>query len=267
MSGVMTSLARDVTAVGSGAYVNAACPACAGKSANYFETTGHDGKKYWIDACTRCSFVYVRNVPSDEQLRDIYRSLYGTGAAFVPDTRFHKRFKNWFFAKRIKALTRPGRRRVLEVGCAHGHLLRALQTAGIFEFEGIDYSEGSLEHLRSSGMKVSLASLEEKNYPDESFDLVVGFHVLEHVQEPNRFAREVHRILSPGGKFYLQVPCVTHWRARQAGKAWKAFGPPAHLWYFSPQAMRHFLSNNGFRVISAHTISNRTHLTVVAERI
>ena len=137
----------------------------------------------------------------------------------------------------------------------------------MFEIEGIDYSEGTLKQLQSRGFNVSISSVEDKIYPGGRFDVIIGMHVLEHVQDPNRFISEVHRILSPGGLIYFQVPCITHWRARLAGKNWKHFTPPGHLWYFGPRTMRLFLSKHGFRVGSAHCLSNRTHLTVVAEKI
>jgi hypothetical protein len=59
---------------------------------------------------------------------------------------------------------------------------------------------------------------------------------------------------------------VAHWRARLAGKAWRAISPPFHLWFFAPKTIRLFLTQRGFRVLSAHCLSHRTHLTVVAEK-
>ena len=244
-----------------------ACPLCAGASKNYTEVDGVAGTgRYFIDSCTACGFVYTRNVPSSTFLRECYRAGHTTGAEFVPDDRFHKKLKNWLFAKRIRQIAKPGRARVLEIGYARGHLLKALHNEGSFEVEGIDFGEATFRHLKSLGLNVSLASIEDKNYPAGHFDVVVGLHVLEHVQDPFKFIAEVHRILAPAGRLYLQIPTVAHWRARRAGKAWRALTPPFHLWFFAPKTIRLFLSKHGFRVISAHCLSHRTHLTVVAEK-
>ena len=42
--------------------------------------------------------------------------------------------------------------------------------------------------------------------PDESIDIVVSDHVLEHVDDPGAFAREVKRVLKPGGWFCARTP-------------------------------------------------------------
>lgn len=44
------------------------------------------------------------------------------------------------------------------------------------------------------------------SFADNEFDLVEADHVLEHLNEPLRVMREVHRILKPGGVFHLRVP-------------------------------------------------------------
>lgn len=42
--------------------------------------------------------------------------------------------------------------------------------------------------------------------PDNTIDIVVLSHVLEHIPDDIRAIREIHRILAPGGELYVQVP-------------------------------------------------------------
>src|SRR5690348_13645730 len=114
------------------AYENKTCPLCNQPGQQFHERDG-----YFIDNCLNCGFIYVRNVPSDEALAAAYESYCGEpGDEYEPDDRFHKKLKNWWFAKRIRSLAKGGR--VLEVGYADGNLLKALQREGVFEIEGID---------------------------------------------------------------------------------------------------------------------------------
>src|SRR5690606_20484977 len=46
----------------------------------------------------------------------------------------------------------------------------------------------------------------EINEPDEYFDLIICFHVLEHVIDDKKAMKELYRILKPSGKLVLQVP-------------------------------------------------------------
>jgi SAM-dependent methyltransferase len=47
--------------------------------------------------------------------------------------------------------------------------------------------------------------VEEK---DESFEVVLSTQVLEHVYDPQKYLREVYRLLKPQGKFLLALPCL-----------------------------------------------------------
>ncbi|NNC81495.1 MAG: class I SAM-dependent methyltransferase [Acidimicrobiales bacterium] len=44
-------------------------------------------------------------------------------------------------------------------------------------------------------------------FPDSAFDLIVQFHVLEHIPDDGAAIREMARVLKPGGLCLVQVPC------------------------------------------------------------
>ena len=50
--------------------------------------------------------------------------------------------------------------------------------------------------------------LQAIDLPSASLDVVLTPHVLEHVPDTQRAARELHRVLAPGGWLYLQVPLL-----------------------------------------------------------
>jgi SAM-dependent methyltransferase len=43
-------------------------------------------------------------------------------------------------------------------------------------------------------------------FPDDSFDLIVCEHILEHLQDVIRVMEELHRIAAPGGRVWIRVP-------------------------------------------------------------
>jgi SAM-dependent methyltransferase len=43
---------------------------------------------------------------------------------------------------------------------------------------------------------------------DESFEVILSTQVLEHVYDPQKYLREVYRLLKPQGKFLLALPCL-----------------------------------------------------------
>jgi SAM-dependent methyltransferase len=56
-----------------------------------------------------------------------------------------------------------------------------------------------------------LGNAEEIPYPAGTFDLVFADNVLEHLENPLRVFKEVHRVLSPGGVFLLKTPNLWHY--------------------------------------------------------
>ncbi|MHC1587044.1 MAG: class I SAM-dependent methyltransferase [Candidatus Syntropharchaeia archaeon] len=55
---------------------------------------------------------------------------------------------------------------------------------------------------------VSLILDLEKDLPfkDNSVDNIILFSVLEHIYDPHKLLKEIHRVLKRGGKFYMSIP-------------------------------------------------------------
>jgi len=68
-------------------------------------------------------------------------------------------------------------------------------------------------------------------FADNSFDLVVANHVIEHVKDAVAFLEEVHRLLRPGGQVRLVTPHYTNPRA---------YADPTHRRYLSLAALDGF---------------------------
>lgn len=78
--------------------------------------------------------------------------------------------------------------------------------------------------VRRTALVDSLARGEELPFSSSVFDLVLCTQVLEYVRDPHRVAREIHRVLKPGGALLLSVPAV--WPRDSEEDAWR-FLPPA----------------------------------------
>jgi len=83
------------------------------------------------------------------------------------------------------------------------------------------YSE---ENKRNTSIKIELMDAHNLNYPDKSFDVVIGFEVLYYLHKPSQFFSEVKRVLRTNGIFILSTVNVD----------WEAFHPsPLTYQYFS----------------------------------
>ncbi|MBN2563480.1 MAG: class I SAM-dependent methyltransferase [Phycisphaerae bacterium] len=91
------------------------------------------------------------------------------------------------------------REKVLDVGCAHGHYLRALDARGASP-TGIDISLQALHKAKASNHIVVTASGLALPFADESFDTVLCHKTMHLFPRPKTVAKEFNRILRPGGR-------------------------------------------------------------------
>lgn len=93
--------------------------------------------------------------------------------------------------------------RVCEVGCGTGLLLKEVAPMASKTL-GIDISRQMLARAETRGLTVVQGSAASLPIPDASFDLVYSFKVLPHIQNIELVLREIARVLSPGGRAFLE---------------------------------------------------------------
>jgi SAM-dependent methyltransferase len=118
------------------------------------------------------------------------------------------------FYGRVNALLEP-RMTVVDLGAGRGtafhtgvdsYYERLLRLQGkVARVIGIDVDAGILDHPYLDERHVIDAAA-PLPCPENSVDLVVADWVLEHVQDPAHVAREIDRVLKPGGWFCARTP-------------------------------------------------------------
>ena len=88
--------------------------------------------------------------------------------------------------------------KLLDVGCGNKPYQDTYFSAAT-SYVGVDYaSEKSRPDIIASALSLPV--------DDESFETVVSTELLEHVPDPLRALREMHRVLKPGGHLILSTP-------------------------------------------------------------
>jgi len=93
-------------------------------------------------------------------------------------------------------------RRVFDVGCAMGYLVKAFQELGVTAY-GVDISEYAIKNRITDNLL--LGSANELPFKDGSFDLVVALDLIEHLEKPEKFVSEAYRVLKPNGYLLIKT--------------------------------------------------------------
>jgi SAM-dependent methyltransferase len=111
-----------------------------------------------------------------------------------------------FYAKYADTLkpSDPGAR-ALDVGCGVGQVVARLAEAG-FEAHGVDVSEPNIERAKKFCPRCQLYDGRKLPFPDAHFASVGALNVLEHVDEPESFIKELVRVTRIGGRIVLSSP-------------------------------------------------------------
>ena len=126
--------------------------------------------------------------------------------------------------------------RLLDAGAAYGYFLKAAEP--YFEGEGIDVSDfAAMTAQREFNAQVKVGDIEKVEAPDESFDVVVMWDIIEHTIRPVKALMEVARVLKPGGYLFVSTDDAANWLPKILGKHWWSLAAPMHLCHFSKQGL------------------------------
>lgn len=117
---------------------------------------------------------------------------------------FNEHFARYAFAARLAR-----QKRVLDVACGSGYGAAELAavarnvTAIDVSPEAIQYAA---EHYPQANLDFRVASAHSLPFPDLTFDLVVSFELIEHLENYRELLSEVRRVLAPNGQFIVSTP-------------------------------------------------------------
>ena len=97
---------------------------------------------------------------------------------------------------------------VLEVGCGEGRGV-ALMMDKAAQFTAVDKIAPVIDDLQKKfpgGKFISMNLPPLHGLPDNAYDFVISFQVIEHIQDDAFYLREIHRVLKPGGKALITTP-------------------------------------------------------------
>jgi SAM-dependent methyltransferase len=199
------------------------------------------GEQFQLLQCRRCGFAMTDPVPisMDRYYPPRYRR-FNAAAAFVLRRLYLRRVDGWLSGLPTTGLA-------LELGSGTGWMLRALRERGWLAVGSERTVAVAAAARDAAGVPMFVGDLAAIR-DEPVLDLVVMFHVLEHLADPLAELRGIGRRVKPGGTLILGIPNIASWQARVVGSRWMHLDVPRHLVHFSPDAIERALRASGFRV-------------------
>ncbi len=228
-------------------------------------TKRYEKRGFNMVQCNKCGLVYTNPRLKQEKIAALYDADYFQGHGFdksidyVKDVNQHTGGKDGFTLEdwdcdNILSLLRESGTtnhdpRLLEIGCGTGVFLDKAKKHD-FDCHGLELSEYAANFVRQMGIPVETKSIEDANYPPNSFDAVVMREVIEHLSHPLESLKTIHSWLKPGGVLFMATGNYDCPERKLRGSDWFYFMPEGHLNIFSNRTMRNYLAKVGFTKVN-----------------
>lgn len=153
-----------------------------------------------------------------------------------------------------------GQGRLLDIGCWTGGYLERMTEVG-WKVAGIELHREAAAMAREVAGEIFVGELMSAPFPDESFDVVTAFHILEHLDDPLAALRRIVSWVAPGGRAIIEVPNFGGLGRRVFGSHWYGLDLPFHISHFTPETLTGAIRGAGGQVIQIQHLSDPHYIT------
>lgn len=195
-----------------------------------------------IVRCKECDLVYLHPLPLITNLEHNYIRMLDED--YIKEEK-GRRLSAQFILKELKKYKKCGR--LLDIGCATGFLLDEARKQG-WQVYGIELSNWAVDFAKNRlGIEnIFQGTLNDANYSDNFFDVVVIKDTLEHLIDIKGILVEIKKILKPDGLLYISTPNFDSLASKIFRTKWWNINQ-SHIYYFTRKTLFKMLDLTGFR--------------------
>jgi 2-polyprenyl-3-methyl-5-hydroxy-6-metoxy-1,4-benzoquinol methylase len=241
------------------------CPVCDAQDPRLrYEIT-----RFSVNECRDCTQIYLWPQLTDEEVREMFSTLYTVGEGSVPELKSYYEFtyddvpdnplvqlyERWLDALEIH---RKGGR-LLDIGCGTGLFLAVARRRGWEPF-GIDDCAEATQHAREHfGLDVSNGEFADFARTDARFDVITMWDIIEHARRPVDLLASAAQCLAADGVIGISTPNqrsildvvaggIYHASGGRLTRALEKFYIEQHFLYFTPTTLAAAIDRAGLEV-------------------
>jgi ubiquinone/menaquinone biosynthesis C-methylase UbiE len=145
----------------------------------------------------------------------------------------------------------------LDIGCGAGGFLLDMQKEG-WDVYGCDISPDSCEKSKNAaGLKnIYNEDVLSLNLPENFFDVITLWHVLEHLTKPKDTLIKVNKLLKDDGILIIESPDFSSIQSKFFKSKWFPLDLPRHIYQFSPKTVKKLLNSVNLEILRKDYIIN-----------
>jgi len=233
------------------------CPACDSSLINPVLSARDytvSGESFSIWQCANCSIRFTQDVPNIDTMGKYYKSenyISHTNTSKGLINRLYQIIRKKTLKRKRKLVSKiAGKKQgeILDVGSGTGAFVNEMKQNG-WQVMGLEPDAGArkiAKEIFNCGLR---DTPELFHLPENFFDVITLWHVLEHVHDLQNFLNQLKKILKSSGQIIIAVPNYTSLDASVYKEYWAAYDVPRHLYHFSPLAMEFLMKKTGMEII------------------
>lgn len=209
-------------------------------------------EEFQIVSCDSCGFKFTNPIPSENEIGEYYKaesyvSHSDTKKGLI--NRAYHTVRKITLKQKFKLVDRhkvePS---LLDIGCGTGAFLNQCKEQN-WKVLGLE-PDADARGVAKSRYDIDTMPLEHlAEIPDNSFDVITMWHVLEHVYHLQRDIRQFQRVLKKDGTLIVAVPNCSSKDAAIYKEYWAAYDVPIHLYHFVPKDIDNLFGQIGMKVV------------------
>jgi len=226
--------------------------------------------KWNIVRCNHCGLVFLDNIPSDDELKNLYDDEFFKDGQKSPieGTNYDVNPTYYNALKRLEKINKFHKKdgKLLDIGCATGIFIKA--ASKYYECTGLDVSNVATDiAVNELGVNAKCGTIFDFNTKDQLFDIVTMWDVIEHVRDPDEYIAHVSKVVNPGGLLVVSTGNIESLMFKIQKKNWHLMIPPFHLYYFNKTNLTKLLESNGFEVKSLTHDGQYTNVGYITNKL
>ena len=136
---------------------------------------------------------------------------------------------------------------VLDYGCGSGDFVKYLRKKSINAY-GYD------PNAEFNAIEETNFLTNRETWKNKKYDIIVLWHVLEHVHNPFFLIQLLKKRLNKKGKIFIAIPNFKSFDSKYYGKYWAGYDTPRHLWHFSRKSIHLIAKKYNFKIFKEKSL-------------